>query len=178
MSSFVTIYGMKTEIVHVKSASEIEQVAAIAGQVWREYYSSILTTGQIEYMLERFQSVEAVSEQIAKGGYQYYLLGNGDENFGYFAIKQEGESLFLSKYYMQKCYRGRGYASAGFDFIEKFAAGRALASVWLTVNKGNEKSISIYKHRGYVIVKEQVADIGNGFVMDDYIMEKRIETKL
>ena len=107
----------------------------MAGQVWREHYSSILTTGQIEYMLERFQSVEAVSEQIAKGGYQYYLLGNGDENFGYFALKQEGESLFLSKYYMQKCYRGRGYASAGFDFIEKFAAGRALASVWLTVNK-------------------------------------------
>ncbi len=169
---------MKTEIVHVKSASEIEQVAAIANEVWREYYSSILTEGQIEYMLERFQSIEAVSEQIAKEGYQYYLLCNGYENFGYFAIKQENGSLFLSKYYMLENYRGRGYASAGFDFIEKFAASKALSSVWLTVNKGNENSISIYKHRGYVIVKEQVADIGNGFVMDDYIMEKGIGTKL
>ena len=60
------------------------------------------------------------------------------------------------------------------QFIEQIARELGLSSIYLTVNKNNEHSIAVYKKKGFLTVKDQVADIGNGFVMDDYIMEKII----
>ncbi len=164
---------MKTEIVPVVNSADADIVAAIAREVWNEHYSAILTREQIEYMLEKFQSAGAILRQIEEQRYGYFLLAS-PRPFGYFAIKEESGSLFLSKFYILKEFRGKGCASAGFDFMEEFAAGRGLSKIWLTVNRENAESISVYRHKGYEIVREQVADIGNGFVMDDYIMEKHI----
>ena len=163
---------MSRQIVPVNSLQQIETVAKIANIVWNEYYSNILSKGQIDYMLDKFQSVDAIHKQIEGDGYQYFLLS---DNVGYFAIKQDSETLFLSKFYILKEYRGKGYASAGFDFLEQIAKDKSLSNIWLTVNKGNDNSISVYKHRGYEVVQEQVADIGNGYFMDDYIMQKNIK---
>jgi ribosomal protein S18 acetylase RimI-like enzyme len=90
------------------------------------------------------------------------------------AIKEESGKLFLSKFYILEQFRGKGYASAAFDFMEQFARQNSLSAIWLTVNKDNDHSISVYRHRGFEIVRVQVADIGGGYVMDDYIMEKTI----
>ncbi len=166
-------FVMKTEIVPVETVEDIGIVEALAAQVWNEHYSAILTKEQISYMLEKFQSAGAIKSQMEEQGYRYFLL-SGSVPMGYIAVKENENSLFLSKYYILKEFRGAGHASAGFAFIEKFAADRGLSSVWLTVNRENEGSISVYRHKGYEIVREQVADIGNGFVMDDYIMEKHI----
>ncbi len=164
---------MKTEIVPVMNSADADIVAAIAREVWNEHYSVILAKEQIEYMLEKFQSAGAILQQMEEQQYSYFLLAS-PRPFGYFAIKEEGGSLFLSKFYILKEFRGNGCASVGFDFMEEFAAGRGLSTIWLTVNRENAESISVYRHKGYEIVREQVADIGNGFVMDDYIMEKHI----
>lgn len=43
--------------------------------------------------------------------------------------------------------------------------------MYLTVNKHNTHSIEVYKHMGFQIIDAQAADIGAGFVMDDYIMQ-------
>ena len=44
----------------------------------------------------------------------------------------------------------------------------------LTVNKGNTDSIAVYLKSGFVVREEAVFDIGSGYVMDDYVMEKRL----
>ena len=41
-------------------------------------------------------------------------------------------------------------------------------------NKNNTKTLDIYKHLGFEIVREEVTDIGEGYVMDDYVLEYRI----
>ncbi len=165
------------EIVEVRNSMQIAQVAQIATQVWHEYYSSILSVEQIDYMVAKFQSEEAIAAQIAENGYRYYLLEIADEvsreNAGYFAICPLGKTLFLSKFYILERFRGRGLASVGFDFMEQTAKNEGLESIWLTVNKGNDNSIAVYNHRGFVTVREQVADIGCGYVMDDYVMSKK-----
>lgn len=163
---------MYRQMVPVNNLQHIETVVKIASSVWNEYYSSILSKGQIDYMLDKFQSAESIKEQIEFGGYQYFILPG---NVGYFSIRQDLDSLFLSKFYILKEYRGKGFASAGFDFLDKIALENSLTNIWLTVNKENDNSISIYKHRGYEIVREQVADIGNGYFMDDYIMQKNVK---
>ena len=176
-------------------------VEDIASRVWNEHYGKILSQGQIDYMLGKFQSAEAIQQQIADG-YEYYLIEyqqgtyqqeiqqetqqetqNSDVGpsipVGYFSIKAAQDSdgrmkLFLGKFYILKEFRGRGAGSSVFDFLEHKAAAKCLQAIWLTVNKYNQESISVYLHRGYKIVREQVADIGNGYVMDDYIMQKPI----
>ncbi|MCR4663605.1 MAG: GNAT family N-acetyltransferase, partial [Endomicrobiaceae bacterium] len=106
--------------------------------------------------------------------YEYYFIKVDNNVAGYTGIKAENEKLFLSKLYILKEYRGKQIASKTFEFIENMVKERNLKSVWLTVNRNNNHAIDVYKHRGFVVTRTQVADIGNGFVMDDYIFEKQL----
>ncbi|WNQ11297.1 GNAT family N-acetyltransferase [Paenibacillus aurantius] len=166
---------MKLMITHVTTAEEIAEVARLAADIWLEYYVSILTTEQIEYMIGKYQSVSAITEQILHQGYEYYLIQHdGSSTVGYMAVKQEEGKLFLSKFYIGKEHRGRGYGSQALAFLEQLGKDRNLSAIWLTVNRHNESSIAVYERKGFTIVREQIADIGNGHVMDDYVMEKKL----
>jgi GNAT superfamily N-acetyltransferase len=125
-------------------------------------------------MVENFQSVSAIKEQIADQGYEYFLFVNDQEDIGYFAVKEEIGRLLLSKLYITKDYRGKGYFNTMLSYIEQFAANRNLQHLYLSVNKHNDHSIAVYRKKGFVVIKEQTVDIGCGFVMDDYMMEKEL----
>ena len=159
----------------VNTAEEIAEVARIASEIWREYYVSILTIEQIEYMVDKFQSVPAITDQIYNQGYEYSLIQrNGSSTVGYLSVKPQEGKLFLSKFYILQEHRGQGYASQAVVFLEKLCKERSLTHIWLTVNRHNASSIAVYEKKGFRMVREQVADIGNGYVMDDFVMEKEI----
>lgn len=158
----------------VNTAEETAEVARLAGEIWREYYVSIITMEQIDYMIEKFQSVQAITEQIFNQGYEYYIIRSDGSAAGYISARPAEGKLFLSKFYISKEYRGRSYASQALAFLEKLCKDRGLSHIWLTVNRHNESSIAVYEKKGFRTVREQIADIGNGFVMDDFIMEKEI----
>lgn len=160
---------------HVITVEEIAEVARLAAEIWREYYVSIITIEQIDYMIGKYQAVPAITDQIHHQGYEYYLIHHdGSSTIGYMSVRQEEEKLFLSKFYIGKEHRGRGYASQAMAFLEQLCKDRNLSHIWLTVNRHNESSIAVYEKKGYRTVREQIADIGNGFLMDDFIMEKEI----
>ena len=46
-------------------------------------------------------------------------------------------------------------------------------AIFLNVNKYNN-AIHFYMKQGFTKVKDEVIDIGNGYVMDDYVMEVAI----
>lgn len=83
---------------------------------------------------------------------------------GYFAIKPEENRLFLSKFYLDKEYRGLGIARKMMEEIIKFSQSQALPAIYLTVNKKNERTINIYKKFGFEIIKSVETDIGQGFL--------------
>lgn len=166
---------MKLKFTHVNTAQQIAEVARLAAEIWREHYVSIISIEQIDYMIDKFQSVPAITDQIQNQGYRYYLFQLEDSsNIGYMSVREEEGRLFLSKFYVAKQHRGQGYASQAMLFLEQLCKERNLSHIWLTVNRHNESSIAVYKKKGFTVKKEQVADIGNGFVMDDYIMLKVI----
>lgn len=146
----------------------------MAAAIWREYYVSIISSGQIHYMVDKFQSASAITDHIQEQGYEYFFIQHDRAAVGYLAVKEEEGKLFLSKFYIIKEHRGYGYASKAMAFLEGLCKKRGLTRIWLTVNRHNEASIAVYEKKGFRIVREQIADIGNGFVMDDYIMEKDI----
>ncbi|UJF35677.1 GNAT family N-acetyltransferase [Paenibacillus hexagrammi] len=149
-------------------------MARLAAEIWREYYVSVITIEQIDYMISKFQSDLAITDQIRNQGYDYFLFHHDGAAVGYMAVKQELGKLFLSKFYIAKEHRGHGFATHALAYIEQLCKERNLTHIWLTVNRHNESSIAIYEKKGFRKVREQMADIGNGFVMDDFIMEKEI----
>jgi C_GCAxxG_C_C family probable redox protein len=161
----------EVSFIPVETKEQIKETAAIAETVWHEHYASILKITQIDYMLEKFQSCDAITEQISKDGYQYYELVNQGGAAGYFSFRKQADSLFLSKLYIVKEYRGRDYARKTIDFLSKICNKEKLSKIWLTVNRNNLNSIAAYEKLGFIKARTQVTDIGSGYVMDDYVME-------
>lgn len=160
-------------LCRVTAAADIAIVARLANEIWYEHYVPIIGREQVDYMVPRFQSAAAIVEQIATG--DEYFLANLAEcgEVGYGAVRQERESLFLSKLYVLKTARRSGVARRMLAAFEALARARGLRSIWLTVNKGNP-AVNAYLRLGFEITGPVVTDIGGGFVMDDYRMEKTI----
>ena len=162
------------EWVPVSAPEQVREVAALAKEIWGEHYRGLLTPGQITYMVYRFQSEEAITLQLSEG-YQYRLITVGDEPAGYAAYRTEEERLFLSKLYVRKRFRRRGLARRTVDGLNRLCREQGLVALYLTVNRENAGSIAAYLAMGFRKVREQVTDIGEGYVMDDFIMEKAVE---
>src|SRR5689334_2676621 len=110
---------MKLMFTYVNTTEEIAEVAQLATEIWREYYVSIITIEQINYMIGKYQSVQAITDQIHNQGYEYYFIQHdGFSAVGYMSARQEEEKLFLSKFYIGKEHRGHGYASQAMAFLE------------------------------------------------------------
>ena len=163
------------DIVEVTDLPHIKETAALAHSIWNQHYTPIIGRGQVDYMLLNFQSQQAIKEQIDEGC-RYFLVYYDKKAVGYFAILADlkDTSLFLSKFYIDEEFRGRGIGRHCISYIENISMMDGLNRIWLTVNKYNENSIKAYEKFGFKKVEELVQDIGNGFLMDDYKMEKRL----
>ncbi len=166
----------KLNFTEVKTEAQIETAAALADEIWHEFFPSVLSAEQIDYMVERFQSARAMKEQINSEGYKYFLLLNGGTRVGYTAIRHDGDGrLFLSKLYVKKDSRGKGYATEVFEFLKRYCRENGLKAIWLTVNKHNDTAVSVYEKRGFRKIGEGVTDIGKDFVMDDFYFQLDVE---
>jgi len=160
----------------IQAATNKQQIAIIArlaDEIWREHFTSIIGRAQVDYMLEKFQSERAICEQLSDG-FLYYLIKSNNSDVGYFGVLPTNDSLLLSKFYIRSAERGKGLGRKVLTFIESLAAEKGASRITLTVNKYNSDTIEAYKKLGFQITESLIQDIGDGFVMDDYRMEKAI----
>lgn len=166
--------------VTLDNPQEVIRLSGIATAIVKDYYDPIVGSEQNDYMIQMFQSVEALERQL-RGHYRYYIV-DADEagqrtGIGFLAFyKRSGaqqDELYLSKFYLSKEYRGRGIGKEMLAFVVKQAESMGLQRIVLNVNKHNG-SIDIYKRLGFVKIRDEVNDIGNGYVMDDYVMQYRM----
>ncbi|MBF2014149.1 MAG: GNAT family N-acetyltransferase [Rivularia sp. T60_A2020_040] len=157
----------------VDNINAIAKVVKLAKDIWNEHYIPVIGSNQVLYMLEKFQSEDAIAQQIAQE-YKYYMIFYNQVETGYFSVQDRGDRLFLSKLYVLKSFRGKGIGKQAIKFI-KSAFDNPI--IQLTVNKNNSDSITFYKNVGFNIVDDVVTDIGSGFVMDDYVMEINSKTR-
>ncbi|OUR91090.1 GNAT family N-acetyltransferase [Flavobacteriales bacterium 34_180_T64] len=159
-----------THVLKATSECDIATVERLAQIIWRHHYEPIIGTNQVEYMLDKFQSSEAILSQI-KAGYEYYLIQYKAEAVGYISIKKDDDALFLSKIYVLSDFRGKKIGASAMQFITDRAISLGCKSIRLTVNKYNTNSIAAYHKLGFKTIEALVIDIGNGYIMDDYKME-------
>lgn len=150
-----------------------QQIEILADTIWREHYIPIVGKPQIDYMLDKFQSVKAIEKQV-EDGYEYFSIYYDETPVGYISIKEEKDTLFLSKIYVLSNYRGKKIGKTAMQFVEQKAKTYNLKRIRLTVNINNINSIKAYEKLGFKNIGALVADIGRGFVMDDYEMVKLI----
>lgn len=158
----------------IVSDEDIGKVSELAEEIWKEAFGGLISSEQIEYMLEKFLTPESIKKLISEGMVYEFITLKG-ENIGFLAYRKEENRLFLSKFYIHEKHRGRGLASYSMNHILKIARRAKADSVYLTVYKGNKNAVSAYKHWGFRITEDVNKDIGNGFFMNDYIMELDVE---
>ena len=162
-----------TTFLKAKNKKAYAVIAQLADRIWREHYTPIIGTAQVNYMVTKFQSVEAIAEQV-KEGVQYYLIFYNSQPAGYFAFEKKDKELFLSKFYVQKEDRGKGIGKAAMELINREGKYLQCTQITLTVNKHNTASIAAYEKMGFDNLGGIVQDIGHGYVMDDFLLIKSL----
>jgi len=145
----------------------------LATDILREHYDPIVGKAQNDYMLEKFQSADAISHQL-EGGYQYYFVKTAGRDIGFLAFYPRGEALYLSKLYLLKGERGKGYSRQMIEFVVGKAREVSLGSIELNVNKYND-AILAYESLGFRRVRAEKNDIGSGYFMDDYVYALNVD---
>jgi ribosomal protein S18 acetylase RimI-like enzyme len=152
-----------------------QTVGILADEIWHEYYERIIGKAQVDYMLSKFQTENSIAGQINEG-YIYYLIKNGrDDYIGYIGVFPDKDSLFLSKIYLKKSFREKGYGRRAMDFVCNIAREKKRPKITLTVNKNNSRAIKAYEAMGFKNKGPRVTDIGSGFIMDDFLFERELQ---
>ncbi len=163
------------DISRVCSAEKISEVVELAREIWTDHYAPIIGQAQVNYMLDKFQSERAIAAQL-EDGYEYYTVSHGGRIVGYLAIVPDADTnmLMISKIYVLSSEHDQGFGRAMLEFAQDICRERRISTLYLTVNKNNKNSIAWYIRMGFKNVGSIVKDIGGGFLMDDYRMEKII----
>lgn len=174
--SIGTSFPRSLQLLPVKDPAQVADVARMAREVWNEHYVPLIGQAQVDYMVGKFQTAEAMQSQI-DAGYEYFQIQQSSEIIGYAAIRHDAADarVFISKLYVLAAHRQSGAGRRTLALIEQMARDRDATHLWLTVNKGNP-SVRAYERLGFAIVEAMVVDIGGGFVMDDYKMEKGVHS--
>jgi diamine N-acetyltransferase len=164
---------MDFEIVHV-SKKELQEIENLAKEIWPIAYQEILSQAQINYMLPMMYSLESLQTQFEKGNIFYAIYKN--ENMIAFAsceIFKEINAIKVHKIYVHPQWQGHQLGVKLIDKIIALGTENKCSRIFLNVNKYN-KAIGFYKKIGMHIAKEEIINIGNNYIMDDYVMEKNI----
>ncbi len=155
------------------SSKELPKVQSIAHHTWPSTFAKILAPDQIEYMLNWMYSLETLETQFEKGHTFLLAEKNGEElGFAGFELNvAEKPKAKLHKIYLLPAAQGKGVGKALILDVADRARNAGQKSLLLNVNKYNQKAIDFYLRIGFQEIYKEVIDIGNGYVMDDVVME-------
>jgi len=160
-----------------QSNEDLFVIQQLADTIWREHYIPIIGLAQVEYMLNKYQSVKSIKNQLKKNVF-YYLIKYDQLPIGYLSFCKEEDAIFLSKIYVLNNFRGKKIGKKAMSFVEDQTKSLKLSKIYLTVNKNNVNSIRVYQKLGFKNIESLITDIGNGYVMDDFKMEKNLVKKV
>ena len=154
-------------------------IRAIAKEVWPIAYGAILSQEQLDYMMEMMYSVSSLREQANEKGIHFILATENDISVGYAAYEHNYNGMLktkIHKIYVLSNQQRKGIGRILIDYITNEATQNKQEALLLNVNKNNIAQ-HFYKKLGFDISYEEIIDIGNDYVMDDYVMEISVYIK-
>ena len=151
-------------------------IRAIAKEVWPIAYGTILSEIQLDYMMEMMYSIDSLQLQANSKNHHFILAKENGDTLGFASFElnySETKKTKIHKIYILSTQQGKGIGKKLIDYIHTEAKNHLQEALLLNVNKYNSAQ-DFYKKLGFCIDYEEVIDIGNGYVMDDYVMEKQL----
>lgn len=154
--------------------ADVEPMAALAREIWYAHYPAIIGTAQIEYMLEQRYRPATVREELARAGiwWDKLLIGPDLAGFASYFLARPAHDMKLDKLYVHPRHQRRGHGGLLIARACAVAQSQGCGRLTLAVNKHNTSAIAAYRKHGFRVAGAMTQDIGGGFVMDDYLMEK------
>ncbi|AXE31246.1 N-acetyltransferase [Chromobacterium phragmitis] len=151
-------------------------IAALGAEIWRKHFIGMISREQIDYMVSGRYTPEKLSRYLDAPDRWFRLLRAEGRPVGYcsYALAEPPGEMKLEQLYLLEELRGQGLGGRMMDEVEAAARAMDCATLMLTVNRHNAEAIAVYEKRGFRVRGEVAADIGNGFVMDDYVMAKKM----
>lgn len=161
-------------MVRPASLEDCAVIQTLAHEIWPEAYASILSPAQLSYMLEAFYTLEALRRQM-EAGQQFLLLEEEHRAQGFAAYQLEYAPgvTQLHKLYVRTAQHHKGWGSILLDAVEQRALHAGQHTLRLNVNRFNTAQY-FYQKRGFQTVETIDIPIGEGYWMEDFIMEKKL----
>jgi diamine N-acetyltransferase len=165
-------------MIEIKPAGieSIETIRRLAHEIWPVAYGNILSSEQLKYMLEKFYSISSLQHQISDLHHQFLLVSKNEKAIGFasFSPHDESPTIFhLNKIYVLPGQQGQNVGKQLLDFVINEIKKCGGVALQLNVNRNN-KALHFYEKQGFTIIREENIDIGNGYFMNDYVMEKKV----
>ncbi|GAA5219642.1 GNAT family N-acetyltransferase [Membranihabitans marinus] len=151
-------------------------IREMAYKIWPSTFKNILSIDQIDYMLDLMYSEEELCRRMKIQNQDFYLIEDKHRALGYLELACHYPSPILAKIhkiYILPSAQNQGLGQKLIWFAENQAISENCKQLTLNVNKFNP-AITFYEKSGFKKIAEEVIDIGNGFVMDDYVYEKTL----
>lgn len=165
-------------VITKATEADLSLIQDIAHRTWPDTFGSILSPVQINYMLDMMYSPKALKEQLNEKNHVFLLAKEGGDYFGYvsYELNYQHEPLTkIHKLYLLPASQGKGIGRLLIDSVADMAKHHDNNRLGLNVNRYN-KAIQFYERMGFSIVGHETIDIGDGFLMDDFVMEKLLHT--
>ncbi len=168
----------EVESLRIRRATvvDIPIIQDIAYKAWPKAFASILKQDQIDYMLNWMYSEEGLERQLWIQNHLFALAYLDEIPVGFVGYEHnlnKTQSTKIHKLYLLPETIGKGIGQALLNYVQEKAINGENTSLVLNVNKFN-KAVDFYKKMGFVIIKEEVIEIGKGYIMDDYVMQKEL----
>ena len=165
---------MKTSFLTLDTPESLRIVRDIAAEVWPKTFAPILPPEQIPYMMNMMYAPEVMERELREGYRFAALLVDGAPS-GYISWSPyRGDTAKLHTVYLLTSCHGKGLGRLMLDYAAEVCRAAGFKKLRLNVNKHNERAISVYRRNGFETVESVKNDIGGGFFMDDYVMEKTL----
>lgn len=150
---------------------EVGIVNDLAYKIWPSTFSEILSTEQISYMLKWMYNTDTLSKQIEQG-HQFFVAEENQLPIGFMGIQSncpDNHSTKIHKLYVLPEIHGKGIGRELINVAISEAKEIGNDRLVLNVNRFNN-AVSFYQKLGFNILLEENIDIGNGYLMEDYVM--------
>lgn len=161
--------------VRAATRSDIPAISAIAHATWPVCYASIISPDQIAYMLDLMYGTPALEAQLGPKGHRFLIAERDGTPMGFAGFEhghRPGRSR-LHKLYVLPEVKGTGVGHALLVAVLAEAVKSGDVNIELNVNKRNT-ALAFYERHGFRILRDEVIDIGSGYVMDDFVMEREL----
>lgn len=181
-----------TLLIRQGELEDINSIGFLAQQIWPETYGSILSPEQLSYMMNLFYSPASLRKQMMEDRHQFLIVEQEEEAIGFASWGVASGSVALGgvalgdtasgsalpepgvfklhKLYVLPGQQGKGLGRALLQYIFEAIRPEGARILRLNVNRYN-KARQFYEKMGFAVTKEEDVAIGNGYFMNDYVME-------